>query len=47
MALNAARTAIEEALARREAELEAAAEEEQEPFDPTLPGEPFAAAAST
>ncbi len=41
IALNAVRTAIEEALARREAELAAAAQEEQEPFDPTLPGEPF------
>jgi len=39
IALNAARTAIEAALADREAELAAAAREEQEPFDPTLPGE--------
>ena len=35
IALNAARTGIEDALARREAELEAAAEAEQEPFDAT------------
>ena len=40
MALNAARAAIEEALERREHELTAAAEDELEPFDPTLPGEP-------
>ena len=42
IALNAARTAIEEALAARESELEAAAQEDSEPFDPTLPGEPIA-----
>ena len=41
MALNAARTAIEDALAERETELAAAAQEDGEPFDPTLPGEPF------
>jgi len=41
IALNAARAAIEAALADREAELAAAAQEEQEPFDPTLPGERF------
>jgi phenylalanyl-tRNA synthetase alpha chain len=41
MALNAARAAIEEALAAREAELAAAAAEDGEPFDPTLPGERF------
>ena len=41
MALNAARTAIETALAERETTLAAAAEEDGEPFDPTLPGEPF------
>jgi len=41
MALNAARTAIEEALAGRETELAAAAAEDGEPFDPTLPGEPL------
>ena len=41
IALNAARAAIEAALAEREAELRAAAEEDGEPFDPTLPGEPF------
>jgi phenylalanyl-tRNA synthetase alpha chain len=41
MALNAARAAIEAALAERETELAAAAEEDGEPFDPTLPGEPF------
>ena len=41
IALNAARAAIEAALADREAELAAAAQEEREPFDPTLPGEPF------
>jgi len=40
MALNAARTAIEEAFAEREATLAAAAREELEPFDVTLPGEP-------
>jgi phenylalanyl-tRNA synthetase alpha chain len=40
MALNAVREAIEEALAEREAALAAAAQEELEPFDPTLPGEP-------
>lgn len=38
MALNAARAAIEEALAGRGAELEASAHDD-EPFDPTLPGE--------
>jgi phenylalanyl-tRNA synthetase alpha chain len=42
MALNKARTVIEEAFAARETELEAAAQEDSEPFDPTLPGEPFA-----
>lgn len=42
MALNAARTAIEEALAKRETELVAAAREELEPFDVTLPGLPVA-----
>ena len=42
MALNAARAAVEEALAAREDELAAAAAEELEPFDPTLPGEPVA-----
>ena len=41
MALNRARTVIEEALAARESELEAAAQEDSEPFDPTLPGEPI------
>ncbi len=41
IALNAARTAIEAALAERETELAAAAEGDGEPFDPTLPGEPF------
>ena len=41
MALNAARAAIEEALAGRETELAAAAAEDGEPFDPTLPGEPL------
>ncbi len=41
MALNAARAAIETALAERETALAAAAEEDGEPFDPTLPGEPF------
>ena len=42
MALNAARRAIEEALDARERELAAAAvEADLEPFDPTLPGEPF------
>ena len=39
MALNAARAGIEEALEHRERELAAAAEEDLEPFDPTLPGE--------
>ncbi|MGH3070964.1 MAG: phenylalanine--tRNA ligase subunit alpha [Gaiellaceae bacterium] len=38
-ALNAARTAIEEALAEREQVLAAARDDELEPFDPTLPGE--------
>jgi phenylalanyl-tRNA synthetase alpha chain len=38
MALNAARTAIEDALEQREHELEAAAHDD-EPFDVTLPGE--------
>ncbi len=42
MALNAARAVIEEALEAREDELAAAAADELEPFDPTLPGEPFA-----
>ena len=41
MALNAAREAIEDALAERETELSAAARGDGEPFDPTLPGEPF------
>jgi phenylalanyl-tRNA synthetase alpha chain len=39
MALNAARTAIEEALAEREATLAAEDQEDLEPFDVTLPGE--------
>jgi phenylalanyl-tRNA synthetase alpha chain len=39
MALNAARTAIEEALAEREHALAAAHADDGEPFDPTLPGE--------
>ena len=39
MALNQARMVIEDALAARESELEAEAQEESEPFDPTLPGE--------
>jgi phenylalanyl-tRNA synthetase alpha chain len=39
IALNAARAAIEEALAARASELEAAAQEDSAPFDPTLPGE--------
>jgi phenylalanyl-tRNA synthetase alpha chain len=39
MALNAARTAIEGALAEREAALAASAPEDLEPFDVTLPGE--------
>jgi phenylalanyl-tRNA synthetase alpha chain len=39
MALNAARGAIEEALEQRERELASAAEDDLEPFDPTLPGE--------
>jgi phenylalanyl-tRNA synthetase alpha chain len=39
MALNAARTAIEDALAEREATLATAAREDLEPFDVTLPGE--------
>jgi phenylalanyl-tRNA synthetase alpha chain len=39
MALNSARTAIEEALAERAAALAAGAREEVEPFDVTLPGE--------
>jgi phenylalanyl-tRNA synthetase alpha chain len=41
MALNAARAAIEEALAARASELEAAAQEDSKPFDPTLPGDPI------
>jgi len=41
IALNAARAAIEGALAARESELEAAAQEDSEPFDPTLPGQPI------
>ena len=42
MALNAARAAVEEALEARERELASAAvEEDGEPFDPTLPGEPI------
>jgi phenylalanyl-tRNA synthetase alpha chain len=40
IALNAARTAIEEALAAREAELAAGLDDGGDPFDPTLPGEP-------
>jgi phenylalanyl-tRNA synthetase alpha chain len=40
IALNAARQAIEEALAARQAELAAAPEDDPE-FDPTLPGDPF------
>ena len=39
MALNAARTAIEEALAEREHALAAVHADDGEPFDPTLPGE--------
>jgi phenylalanyl-tRNA synthetase alpha chain len=39
MTLNAARTAVEEALEARERELEAAAVELDTEFDPTLPGE--------
>jgi phenylalanyl-tRNA synthetase alpha chain len=39
MTLNAVRTAVEEALAARERELEAAAVELETDFDPTLPGE--------
>jgi phenylalanyl-tRNA synthetase alpha chain len=39
MALNAAREAIEEALAARQAALEAAAATDGTPFDPTLPGD--------
>jgi phenylalanyl-tRNA synthetase alpha chain len=39
MALNAAREAIEEALAARQAALEAAAASDGKPFDPTLPGD--------
>ena len=39
MALNSARTAIEEAFAEREAALAAEAREDVEPFDVTLPGE--------
>jgi phenylalanyl-tRNA synthetase alpha chain len=39
MALNSARTAIEEAFAEREAALAAEAHEDVEPFDVTLPGE--------
>jgi phenylalanyl-tRNA synthetase alpha chain len=38
MALNAAREAIEQAVAAREAALEAAAATDGKPFDPTLPG---------
>ena len=41
MALNSAREAIEAAFAEREAALAAAADDDGEPFDPTLPGEPF------
>jgi phenylalanyl-tRNA synthetase alpha chain len=41
MALNAARAAIEDALTARETELAAAAAEDGEPFDATLPGEHF------
>ena len=40
MALNTARSAIEEALAEREAALASADQEDLEPFDVTLPGEP-------
>ena len=39
MALNAARRAIEDALAKRESALAADVQEDQEPFDVTLPGE--------
>jgi phenylalanyl-tRNA synthetase alpha chain len=39
MALNAAREAIEQAVAARQAVLEAAAAVDGEPFDPTLPGD--------
>ncbi|MEO5577184.1 MAG: phenylalanine--tRNA ligase subunit alpha [Gaiellaceae bacterium] len=42
IALNAVRAAIEEALAGRDAGLAAAAQDDLEPFDPTLPGEPVA-----
>jgi len=42
MALNAARAAIEQALAERETALAAAAPEQLEPFDVTLPGDPVA-----
>ena len=38
MALNAAREAIERAIADRQAALEAAAATDGQPFDPTLPG---------
>jgi phenylalanyl-tRNA synthetase alpha chain len=38
MALNAARERVEEAVAARQAELEAFAEDDGQPFDPTLPG---------
>jgi phenylalanyl-tRNA synthetase alpha chain len=41
MALNAARERIEQAVAEREAALEAAAAVDGGPFDPTLPGEPI------
>jgi phenylalanyl-tRNA synthetase alpha chain len=41
MALNAARTAIEEALAGRERELAAATFADDDGFDPTLPGTPL------
>jgi phenylalanyl-tRNA synthetase alpha chain len=40
MALNAAREAVEQALAARRAALDAAAADDGQPFDPTLPGEP-------
>jgi phenylalanyl-tRNA synthetase alpha chain len=39
MALNAARAAVEQALAERRAALDAAAATDGQPFDPTLPGE--------
>ena len=39
MALNAARTAIEQALAGRDADLATAAADDGDPLDPTLPGD--------